>query len=126
MRLSALAVSGLVAVLACGGGGGGGTGPTGGGGGGGGGGGTLVHAARVTATTGLTFDPQTVSIAAKDTIYFTFQSVQHNVVFDTQGNPGNIASTHDATVKEVFPTAGTYDYHCSIHPQMMGTITVTP
>ena len=26
---------------------------------------------------------------------------------------------------QVFPQAGTFKYHCSIHPQMKGTITVT-
>jgi plastocyanin len=26
---------------------------------------------------------------------------------------------------QVFPQAGTFKYHCSIHPQMMGTVTVT-
>ena len=125
MRISLLATSGLAALLACGGGGGGGvTSPLPGGGGGGGG--TLTHAARVTATTGIAFDPATVSIAATDTIYFTFQSLAHNVFFDTPGSPGNISNSSNATVKVVFPTAGTYNYHCGIHPSMTGTITVTP
>jgi len=26
----------------------------------------------------------------------------------------------------VFTAAGTYPYHCSIHPNMVGTITITP
>ena len=117
----------VVVILGCGGSGGGGTAPgVGGGGGGGGGGGALVHAMRVTATTGLTFDPSAVTIPAGDTIYFTFQGVQHNVKFDTQGNPGDVPTTASTTVKRQFTTAGTYDYHCSIHPQMTGSITVTP
>lgn len=122
MRLTTLVSVGLVAAAACGGGGGGGTEPPppppppp-----------TLVHAQRVTATSGLAFDPKAVSIAAGDTIYYTFQGVQHNVIFDTQGSPANVGTTSSATVKRPFPTAGTFDYHCSIHPQMTGTITVTP
>ena len=125
MRIPLLAMSGLAALLACGGGGGGGgsgvTNPPPGGGGG-----VLVHAARVTATSGFAFDPTTVSIAANDTIYFTFQGIQHNVKFDTAGNPGDVGNTSSATVKRAFPTAGTYAYHCGIHPSMTGSITVTP
>jgi plastocyanin len=30
------------------------------------------------------------------------------------------------TFEHTFATAGTYAYHCSIHPTMRGTITVTP
>jgi len=121
MGRSTLVTAGLVVLLGCG-GGDGGTGP---GGGGGGGGDPLVHAARVTATTALSFNPNAVTIPAGDTIYYTFQSVQHNVVFDTPGNPGNVPSTADATVKRKFPTAGTFNYHCSIHPTMTGTVTVS-
>lgn len=124
MRIPLLAMSGLAALLACGGGSGGVTSPPPGGGGGGGG--TLVHAARVTATSGFAFDPATVSIAANDTIYFTFQGIQHNVIFDTAGNPGDVSNTTNATVKRVFTTVGTYNYHCGIHPTMTGSITVGP
>jgi len=122
MRFATLVLGGLVAAAACGGGGGGGgvtdpppPPPP-----------TLVHASRVTATSGLAFDPRTVSIPAGDTIYYTFQGVQHNVVFDTQGSPANVGTTSSTTVKRIFTTAGTFNYHCSIHPQMTGTITVTP
>ena len=115
-----------VALVACGGGDSstnpGGVG--GGGGGGGGRGGTIVNAARVTATTGLVFSPSNVSIAPNDTIYYTFESVQHNVLFDTQGAPADIGTTSSTTVKRVFPTAGTYDYHCSLHAGMTGKVTV--
>ena len=124
MRLSMLVMAGAVALAACG-GGDSGTNP-GGGGGGGGGGGALVHAQRVTATTALAFNPDAVSIPAHDSIFFTFESVQHNVVFDTQGAPANIGKTVSATVKREFPTAGTFAYHCSIHTSMTGTVTVTP
>jgi plastocyanin len=124
MRFSMFAIVGLAFAAACGGGGDNGTGPIDNGGGGGGG--ALVHAKRVTATAGLAFDPSAVSIPVNDSIFFTFQGVQHNVIFDSPSSPADIGNTTSATVKRQFPSAGTYDYHCSIHPQMTGSVTVTP
>lgn len=121
MRFSMFVLAGLVTAAACG-GGDSGTAPIDNGGGGG----ALVHAKRVTATTGLAFDPNAVSIPANDSVFFTFQGVQHNVIFDTPNSPANIGRTTSATVKRQFPTAGAFDYHCSIHPQMTGSVTVTP
>ena len=85
-----------------------------------------MHASRVTATNGFAFDPNAVTIPVGDTIYYTFQTIQHNVVFDTQGSPANVPNTTSATVKRKFETSGTFNYHCSIHPSMTGAITVTP
>ena len=118
--LALAAVAAVVALAACGGGGDNGTG-TGGGGGGGGG---LVHATRVNATNAITFDPNAVTIPAGDTIYFTFGTVQHNVLFTTTGAPADVPNSASTTVKRVFPTAGTFSYHCGIHPSMTGTVTV--
>jgi plastocyanin len=53
----------------------------------------------------------------------------HSIVADvTADDPsflsGNIIPR--ATYEHTFATAGSYPYHCSIHPTMRGTITVTP
>jgi plastocyanin len=37
---------------------------------------------------------------------------------------GILASGASATI--TFPTAGTFPYHCSIHPDMLGTVDVAP
>lgn len=114
MRSGVVGIGGLLLLVACG---GGGTDP--GGGGGGGGGGELVHAARVTAGTALAFTPQTQTIPAGDSIFFTFGPVQHSVKFTTVGAPADVGVSTDVTVKRKFPTAGTYDYYCTVHGTSM-------
>lgn len=112
-------VAAAAGLAACG----GGDGPTGTGGGGGGGG--LVHAKRVDATDAITFSPSAVTIPAGDSIFFTFASVQHNVIFTAAtGAPADVPNSSNTTVKRAFPTAGTFSYHCGIHPSMTGSVTV--
>jgi len=50
----------------------------------------------------------------------------HTVTSDTAGvfgSPANI--TQNQTFKFTFTTAGTFPYHCNVHPYMKATITVT-
>lgn len=131
MRRAPFVVGFVVLVFGCGGGGsnpvspGSGTGG-GTGGGGGGGGGTLVHAVRVSTQAGLSFTPSAVTIAPNDTVYYEFGTTQHNVTFDSPGSPADVGNSSSTTEKRVFPTTGTYSYHCSIHPSMTGAVTVNP
>jgi plastocyanin len=40
------------------------------------------------------------------------------------GAPGNIGDTTTGSATATFTTAGTFNYHCSIHPYMTGTVIV--
>jgi plastocyanin len=80
---------------------------------------------QVLATAGLAFTPASLSVAAGTTVTFTFESVQHDVVFDdASGAPANINPTAGTSVTRAFATRGAYGYQCTIHSGMRGTVTV--
>src|SRR3954451_3903014 len=73
---------------------------------------------------GFAFAPPTISVKVGDTVTWTNQdSVAHTATLDDKSvDSGNIAQ--GAKFDHAFTQAGTFAYHCSIHPQMKGTITV--
>ena len=90
---------------------------------------TGVQSRVINANTNLTFTPTPDTIAAGDTVRFTWHSVPHNVVWDaTPAAVANIGSgdtgftAGDST--RVLGTPGTYAYHCDIHDGMTGVIVV--
>ena len=54
-----------------------------------------------------------------------YDDITHTIVADAGGfTSGNIPK--NGTFSTMFITPGTYDYHCSIHPSMVGSIVVNP
>ena len=85
---------------------------------------TPGQSASVTATGASSFDPQTVTIVPNGTVTWTFQAL-HNVQFSGSGAPANIADRSSGSESRTFPTAGTYNYICTIHgSSMSGTVRV--
>ncbi len=80
----------------------------------------------VTATTGETFSPNTLTVAVGTSVSFVFQSLGHNVTFNpVAGAPPSILGTNsNTTIAVTFNTAGTFPYQCTIHPGMTGSVTV--
>ena len=81
--------------------------------------------AKVTISN-FAFDPAVVTIKAGQTVVWTNQdSAAHTVVADDNGwKSPTIAQ--GSTFSQTFTTAGTFAYHCSIHPTMKATVVVTP
>lgn len=106
------------------------------GGGGGGGGGTTIGKAATTglgtpakmvaATSDLKFDPTPVTVKTGQVIQWTdTSSVPHNVTFDNNPELTSQNLGQGDTWQVEFTVAGTYAYHCTIHPGMDGQITVS-
>ncbi len=70
------------------------------------------------------FMPQTITIPVGSTVTWQNQDmVDHTVTSDTSGIFDSVV-TAGGTTRITFVTKGTYAYHCSIHPEMTGTIIV--
>jgi plastocyanin len=73
----------------------------------------------------IRFDPAEVTIKAGDTVTWTNNdSVGHDVTADEfkSGQAGAMGSGD--TFEHTFDQAGSFDYVCSVHPGMDGTVTV--
>lgn len=72
----------------------------------------------------MAFNPATITVPAGTTITWTNKDgMAHTVTSDTAiFDSGSIAS--NGTYSRTFPTAGTFPYHCSIHPSMTATVIV--
>jgi plastocyanin len=73
------------------------------------------------------FGPAAMTVKAGTTVTWTNQdSVAHTVVeTDSLAGPNSQPLDQGKSYSFKFATAGTYHYHCSIHPDMVGTVTVT-
>jgi plastocyanin len=85
-------------------------------------------AVKVTAISSNQFSPGTTSAKVGQVVQWTVaqDSVPHNVTWDTDqtlNSPQSIGPGESWQVK--FTVAGTYTYHCTIHPGMNGQITVS-
>jgi plastocyanin len=71
------------------------------------------------------FDPAQADMAAGGTVTFTWGGVTHNVTWLSP--PAAVADISDRSSGSVgvqLTTPGTYNYHCTLHAGMNGTITV--
>ena len=81
--------------------------------------------ATVNATTSQTFEPANVTITANGQVTWNFASLTHNVFFDGAAPPqGNIGNSANTSVSRTFPNPGSSPYHCTLHNNMTGTVTV--
>ena len=88
---------------------------------------SIVNGAEFLTTAAFDPNPKTVTLTDGGGVrwvngdHTTHQMMSDNGAFPTSGFI-RAGETYSITLG----TAGTYHYHCAIHPNMVGTITVTP
>jgi plastocyanin len=92
--------------------------------GGGGGGSGSAGGAKVSME-GIKFNPASVTVKAGDKVTWTNKdSVGHDVTGDNfkSGDSGGLQNGD--TFSQTFDKKGTFDYVCTVHPGMKGSVTV--
>lgn len=97
------------------------------------GGGQQSPTAQGTPVTGVTrltirqyaYQPATIQIAVGTTVTWTNRdSVPHSVTFKN-GMADSGLFKLGQSFSSTFQSAGTYQYYCTVHPSMIGTVIVT-
>jgi plastocyanin len=74
---------------------------------------------------GFAFVPATLTVSAGTTVTWTNRDEEPHTVAASDGSFHSPGMGTGATFTHTFGTAGTFDYVCSIHPMMHGTVVVT-
>ncbi len=85
---------------------------------------TLAAPGSVTIQ-GFAFQPESVTVNEGDTVTWTNEDgATHTATADGGSFDTGHISGSGGTASVTFATAGTFTYHCAIHPSMTGTIVV--
>ena len=86
--------------------------------------GAAVAADQSVSISGFAFNPATVTVNVGDSVTWTNNDdVPHTATADNGSfNTGQLGSGDSDSV--TFKSAGTFAYHCSVHPSMNGTVVV--
>jgi plastocyanin len=70
----------------------------------------------------FTFSPASITVGVGGTVTWTNQDGVAHTATGTSFNTGNLNRGQSGSA--TFNQAGTFPYHCSIHPNMTGTVSV--
>ncbi|WAC90715.1 cupredoxin domain-containing protein [Mycobacterium sp. Aquia_213] len=77
------------------------------------------------AIDGFAFAPATLTVRAGTTVTWINRDEEPHTVAASDGSFHSPGMGTGASFTHTFSTAGTFDYVCSIHPMMHGTVVVT-
>ena len=71
------------------------------------------------------FSPAALTVAVGDTVKWTNNdSAPHTVTSDSGSELQSPQLANGQTYQHIFGTAGSFAYHCAVHPSMLGSVTV--
>jgi plastocyanin len=85
-----------------------------------------IQSVSAVTVANMAFSPADITVKKGTTVAWTNQdSVTHTVTEDDgQPGPASGALANGQRYAYTYNTAGTFKYHCTIHPNMTGTVTV--
>jgi amicyanin len=83
-------------------------------------------AATAVSINNFAFAPAAIKVKVGDTVTWTNNDEEPHTVFSSAGGMKSpVLASNQNTYSFTFATPGTYEYNCTIHPFMHGTVTVT-
>lgn len=99
----------------------------------------MVVGASLLTTTAFSPNPKVISLGGNSSVavrwvngdisggdYTTGTATAHTIVSDNGAFASSGSIGGNGTYSVSLPATGSYPYHCGIHPNMVGTITVNP
>lgn len=83
------------------------------------------HGATSVSISDFKFDPASLTVPVGATVTWTNKDEEPHTVAANDGSFHSPGMDTNATYSFTFTTPGSYDYICSIHPFMTGTVVVT-
>lgn len=72
----------------------------------------------------LAYLPAQVHVAAGGVVTWTIGAIHHTITFVSAGSPLDIPEIIETSAARTFPSSGSFNYVCSIHSTMSGTVHV--
>jgi plastocyanin len=74
----------------------------------------------------FTVTPKCVKVKVGQSVTWTGDFATHPLAGFNGDTPNPIVTGSGGTSKITFPTAGTFGFHCQVHPSMLGAVQVVP
>jgi plastocyanin len=87
---------------------------------------TPMRSADSISVKNFAFNPSTLTIKTGTKVtWVNDDSVAHTITFDSGMVPNSPILSPGQSYSVTFANLGSFNYHCSIHPMMLGTVIVT-